>query len=117
MWWNTSRRRGRCRGIDDCKSGFVKCMSSGRSVGDGEPRFGEDGSCSNRFSTSSWDLMNQTLRFITTWWIGWYMNGSMSDRINFISEIGRSSIFGSTRNTRRETFTHLVMLNDRTIIS
>jgi hypothetical protein len=107
MGRNTNRRRGRCRGIDDCKSWFVKCSRRGRGFDDRESRFGEDGSCANRFSTSSWNLMDQTPRFITTWWIGGYMNGSMSNRINFVFDIHRSSIFGSTRNTRREIFTDL----------
>jgi hypothetical protein len=91
------------RDIDNRKSGFGGFDSRGGGIDDGESRFGEDGSCSNRFSTSSWNLMNQTPRLITSWWIGWYMNGSMSNRINFVFDIHRSSIFGSTRNTRRET--------------
>jgi hypothetical protein len=119
MWWNTTRSRGRDRDIDNRKSGFVECMSRGRGFDDRKSRFGRgyDGSCSNRLRPMPRDLMNQTLRFITKWWIGWYLDGSMSNRINLVFDIHRSSIFGSTRNTRRETFTHSVMLNDRTIIS
>ena len=120
MWRNTNRRRGRGRGrgIEDCKSWFVKCSRRGRGIDDGksgfggfnsrgggfddrESRFGEDGNCANGFCTSSWDLMDQALRFITSWRVSWYMNGSMSNRINLVFDIHRSSIFGSTRNTRR----------------
>jgi hypothetical protein len=128
MRWNTNRRRGRCRGIDDGKSEFViggfnsrgggiddgepwfvKCSRRGRGLDDRVSRFGRgyDGSCCNGFCTSSWDLMDQALRYITSWRVSWYLDGSMSNSINLVFNIHRSSIFGSTRNTRRETFTDM----------
>jgi hypothetical protein len=82
MGRNTNRRRGRCRDIDNRESGFGGFNSRGGGI----------------------DVMDQTLRFITSWWIGWYLDGGMSNRINLVFNIHRSSIFGSTRNTRRETF-------------
>jgi hypothetical protein len=104
---NTNRRRGRSRGIDNRKSGFVigGFNSRGGGFDDRESRFGKYRSCGDWFRPMARDLMDQTLRFITSWWIGGYMNGSMSNRINLVFNIHRSSIFGSTRNTRRETFT------------
>jgi hypothetical protein len=139
MWWNTNRRRGVSRGIDGRKSGFGKCISRGggihdsksgfgghnsrgRSFDDRKSRFGfrsgrgKDRSCSNRLSPITWNLMDQTSRFITSWWVGRYMNGSMSNRINFISEFGRSSIFRINMRRGRRFLVDLGMLDDGTTI-
>jgi hypothetical protein len=103
IWWNTNRRRGRSRDIDNRESGFGGFDSRGGGIDDRESGFGKYRSCGDWFRPMARDLMNQALRFITSWWIGGYMSGSMLNRINLVFDIHRSSIFGSTRNTRRET--------------
>jgi hypothetical protein len=40
MWWNTNRRRGMSRGIDNRESGFFECISRGGDIDDRKSRFG-----------------------------------------------------------------------------
>jgi len=105
---NTYRRRGGGRGIDDRKSGFG--FRSGR---------GEDGSCPNWLSPISRDVMNQTFSLITLR-VSRYMNGSISNSINLVSEIGRSSIFRINTGRAKseiEILRNVVILYERPILS
>jgi hypothetical protein len=40
MWWNTNKRRGMSRGIDNRESGFFECISRGGDIDDRKSRFG-----------------------------------------------------------------------------